>query len=69
MHWGFPNAEKEEAASEEGEEEEAGEVADEEEEGEFLRQSHDFEFSYGITERWLFSTTSAPTNRSTRTTM
>ena len=57
VHWGFPKAEKEEAASEEGEEEEAGEVADEEEEGEFLRQSHDFEFSYGITERWLFSTT------------
>jgi hypothetical protein len=36
---------------------EGEEVADEEEEGEFLRQSHDFEFSYGITERWLFSTT------------
>lgn len=57
VHWGFPKQEREEAASEEGEEEEAGEVADEEEEGEFLRQSHDFEFSYGITERWLFSTT------------
>ena len=42
---------------EEGEDEEAGEVAEEEEEGEFLRQSHDFEFAYGITERWLFSTT------------
>ncbi len=55
VHWGFPRAEQEEA--EEGEDEEAGEVAEEEEEGEFLRQSHDFEFAYGITERWLFSTT------------
>ncbi len=59
VHWGFPKAEREEAEeAEEGEgEEEAGEVAEEEEEGEFLRQSHDFEFAYGITERWLFSTT------------
>jgi hypothetical protein len=57
VHWGFPKAEKEDAASEEGEEEESGEAADEEEEGEFLRQSHDFEIQYGITERWMFSTT------------
>jgi hypothetical protein len=58
VHWGFPKAEREEAEEEEGEgEDEAGEVAEEEEEGEFLRQSHDFEFSHGITERWLFSTT------------
>ena len=28
-----------------------------EEEDEFLRQSHDLELQYGITERWLFSTT------------
>jgi hypothetical protein len=55
VHWGFPKQEREDAA--EGDEEEAGEVDEEEEEGEFLRQSHDFEFSYGITERWLFSTT------------
>jgi hypothetical protein len=34
-----------------------GDPLDEEEEGEFLRQSHDFEFAYGITERWKFSTT------------
>ena len=40
----------------EGDDEEE-EPLDEEEEGEFLRQSHDFEFQYGITERWLFSTT------------
>jgi hypothetical protein len=62
VHWGFPKAEKGEAAEEEegegeGEEEEAGAVEEEDEEGEFLRQSHDFEFAYGITERWLFSTT------------
>ena len=52
VHWGFPGAERAEA-----EEGEAGEVAEEEEEGEFLRQSHDFEFAYGIAERWLFSAT------------
>ena len=54
VHWGFPKQEREEAEGEEGE---AGEVGEEEEEGEFLRQSHDFEFQYGITERWMFSTT------------
>ena len=32
-------------------------MAEEEEEGEFLRQSHDFEFAYGIAERWLVSAT------------
>jgi hypothetical protein len=53
VHWGFPKAEKEDAASEEGE----GEVAEEEEEGEFLRQSHDFEFQWGMTDRFMFSTT------------
>lgn len=56
VHDGFPRAEREEAeeAEEEGEE---GGALEEEEEGEFLRQSHDFEFEYGITERWKFSTT------------
>jgi hypothetical protein len=49
VHWGFPKAEREEAGEEEG-------ALEEEEEGP-LRQSHDFEFSYGITERFLFSTT------------
>jgi hypothetical protein len=59
VHWGFPKQEREDAgeAAEGDDEEEAGEVADEEEEGEFLRQSHDFEFQYGITERFLFSST------------
>jgi hypothetical protein len=62
VHWGFPKQEREEAEEAEegegeGEEEEVGEVAEEEEEGEFLRQSHDFEFSYGISDRLLFSTT------------
>jgi hypothetical protein len=55
VHWGFPGAERE-AAEEEGEE---GGALEEEEEGEFLRQSHDFEFAYGITERWSFSATLA----------
>jgi len=54
VHWGFPRAEREEAeeAEEEGEE---GGALEEEEEGEFLRQSHDFEIQYGITERWMVS--------------
>ena len=51
VHWGFPRAEREEA-EEDGDEEGA---LDEEEEGEFLRQSHDFEVQYGITERWMIS--------------
>lgn len=55
VHWGFPRAERE--AAEEAEEE--GGALEEEEEGEFLRQSHDFEFAHGITERWSFSATLA----------
>jgi hypothetical protein len=51
VHWGFPRAEREEA--EEGEEEGA---LEEEEEGEFVRQSHDIEFQWGITNRFMFST-------------
>jgi hypothetical protein len=47
VHWGFPKAER----SEEGEEEGA---VEEEEEGP-LRQSHDFEVQWGITERFMFS--------------
>jgi hypothetical protein len=52
VHDGFPRTEREEA-EEEGE---SG-ALEEEEEGEFLRQSHDFEFEYGLTHRLLFSTT------------
>jgi hypothetical protein len=52
VHWGFPKQEKEDAA--EGDDEDEG-AAEEEEEGP-LRQSHDFEFQYGLTDRWLFST-------------
>jgi hypothetical protein len=51
VHWGFPRGEREEAE----EEEEEGEVEgalEEEEEGEFVRQSHDLEFEYGLTNRW-----------------
>jgi hypothetical protein len=56
VHDGFPRTEREDA--EEGEEEdEEGGALEEEEEGEFLRQSHDFEFQYGITNRFMFSTT------------
>lgn len=50
VHSGFPRSEREEAEG-------GGGVLEEEEEGEFLRQSHDFEFQYGLTDRWLFSTT------------
>lgn len=55
VHWGFPNAEREEAEEDEEEGEEGG-AAEEEEEGEFLRQSHDFEFQWSVTERFMFST-------------
>lgn len=58
VHWGFPRAERE-AAEEAEEEGEEGGALEEEEEGEFLRQSHDFEFAHGITERWSFSATLA----------
>jgi hypothetical protein len=51
VHWGFPRAEREEA--EEGEE---GGALEEEEEGEFLRQSHDIELQWSVTDRWMFST-------------
>lgn len=50
VHWGFPRREREEA--EEGEEEGA---LEEEEEGEFLRQSHDIELQWSITDRWMLS--------------
>jgi len=49
VHWGFPG---------DGRKGDEGEGAlDEEEEGEFLRQSHDLEPQFGITERWLLSFT------------
>ena len=51
VHWGFPGRER--AGAEEGEE---GGALEEEEEGEFLRQSHDFEFQWSVTDRWMFST-------------
>ena len=50
VHSGFPRREREDA-----EEDEGGGVLEEEEEGEFLKQSHDFEIQYGITERWMIS--------------
>jgi len=51
VHWGFPRAERDEA--EEGEE---GGALEAEEEGEFLRQSHDIELQWSVTDRWMFST-------------
>jgi hypothetical protein len=55
-HWGLPKAGEVGEAAGNADDEEEGEV---EEEGEEvpLRQSHDFEFSMGITDRWLVSTT------------
>ena len=52
VHWGFPRAERGAA-----EEDEGGGALEEEEEGEFLRQSHDIEPQFGITERWMLSVT------------
>lgn len=52
VHWGFPKGEEEAAG--------AGGVVgalEEEAEGEFVRQSHDLEPQFGITERWLISFT------------
>lgn len=54
VHWGFPRAERE-AAEEAAEEGEGGGALEEEEEGEFLRQSHDLEFQWSITDRWMIS--------------
>ena len=52
VHWGFPKAEKKEAA----EDDEAG--AAQEEEAEIpLRQSHELEVEYGVTEWWLVTLT------------
>jgi len=51
VHWGFPKRER--GAAEEGGE---GGALEEEEEGEFLRQSHDFEFQWAFTDRWMIST-------------
>jgi len=52
VHWGFPTAEKNEA----GEDDPAG--AAQEEEAEIpLRQSHELEVEYGVTEWWLVTLT------------
>ena len=48
VHWGVPEA----AAEESG-----GSALEEEEEEPGLRQSHDLEIQYGITERWMISST------------
>jgi len=51
VHWGFPRADSEAAQDDEG-----GGALEEEEEGEFLRQSHDIELQWSVTDRWMFST-------------
>lgn len=52
VHWGISNQEGSNAT----EGDQADEGGGDEEEGP-LRQSHDLEFEYGLTDRWLFSTT------------
>jgi hypothetical protein len=52
VHWGISNQEGSNAT----EGDQAHEGSGDEEEGP-LRQSHDLEFEYGLTDRWLFSTT------------
>ena len=56
VHDGFPRPDRE-AAAEAEEEGEGGGALEEEEEGEFLRQSHDFEPQWGVTDRILLSLT------------
>jgi hypothetical protein len=53
VHWGFPKAEKEEAEEDDDE----GGVLDTEEAEAPLRQSHDFEAEWGVTNWWLLSIT------------
>lgn len=57
VHWGFPNGEKTGAGGEDGDDEVVGALEEEEETGEFLRQSHDLEPQFGMTDRWLLSFT------------
>ena len=56
VHWGFPKQEREEAGEEKEEGEAAG-VIDEEEAETPLRQSHDFEAEWGVTNWWLVAVT------------
>jgi len=49
VHWGLK-------AEEAAEEDEQGGALEEQEEGEFLKQSHDFEFQWSFTDRWMLST-------------
>ncbi|HUU66573.1 MAG TPA: hypothetical protein VMW57_04725 [Methyloceanibacter sp.] len=55
VHWGVPNPGGEEAKGGDDDEAVVGALEEEEEEP-GLRQSHDFEIQYGITERWMIST-------------
>lgn len=50
VHWGISNQEKSSAT------EDGGDVGGGDEEEGPLRQSHEFEFQYGLTDRWQFST-------------
>lgn len=53
VHWGVPKGEEEEAEG--GGDEGAGGALESAEVGEGVNQSHDFEFQYGLTDRWMFS--------------
>ncbi|MGK2922598.1 MAG: hypothetical protein ACSLE4_07395 [Methyloceanibacter sp.] len=56
VHWGFPGAEREEAEGGGDDDDDVVGALEEEEEGEFLRQSHDIELQWSVTDRWMFST-------------
>jgi hypothetical protein len=49
VHWGFPKGEKEEAGEDGAAQEEEAEIP--------LRQSHEFEIEYGVTDWWLVTLT------------
>lgn len=53
VHWGFPKAEKEDAEQDDDE----GGALDTEEAEALLRQSHDFEAEWGVTNWWLLAIT------------
>ena len=59
VHSGVPKGEGDEAEGDDDDDDDGAGIFEEEEEGEGVRQSHDFEFQYGITERILFSATLA----------
>lgn len=59
VHSGVPKGDDDDGGDDDDDDDddEGAGLFEEEEEGEGVRQSHDFEFAYGITERFLFSVT------------